>query len=164
MQTGRPCLDQCHRLLTRLSGVLSARCVPASVHAQAAHLRVLVLHIISKAWAGAMGQPSPLAALAMALLLELLRQLLRLPGIQAGGSALAKSMLFGLAALTFQLALENPYFRSGLPGGSAPRQARHAPVGWQAMCDVRPGHDYRVYLSAGRCLLGNLQHPPRKTS
>jgi hypothetical protein len=134
------------------------------VHARAARVRAVALHAISLSWAGAMGQPSPLAALALALLLELARQLLRLPGIRAGGSVLAKGMPLGLVALAFQLAAETTNFRSGMPGGTVARQARYAPVGRQTMRDLGPDHECRVHLSAGRCLQGNLQHPPRRTS
>jgi hypothetical protein len=119
--------------------------------------------MISRAWAGAMGQPSPLAAFALALLLELGKRLLQLPGIQAGGSALIEGMLLGLVALTFQRAPENLNFLSGWPDGPALKQARSAPFVLQTMCDAGPRHADRIHLSAGGCLQGNLQHPPRRT-
>jgi len=155
MQTGRPCLDQCHRLLTRLA----ARCVPVDMHARATRLRALALLMISRAWAGAMGQPSPLAAFALALMLELGKRLLQLPGIQAGGSALIEGMLLGLVALTFQLASENPDFRSGSPGGPGLKQAQYAPFVWQTRCGVRPRHAAGAALKSALPVIASRFRP-----
>lgn len=138
-------------MLSRLALDVASGCLAAAARAQLDRIHALALPVVVKAWAAAMGQPSPMAGFAVVVLAELGGGLLRLPALRTVIAALARNMVFALAALTVLLA-------------AAAIEAKRPAFVLQTLRDIKQLHARAGYHSAGGRPQCNAQHPPRRTS
>jgi len=147
MQTAAPRLEASHCKARWLA--MAPRALTGPIHA-------LAMSAIEKAWM-AMFQPSPMAGLALLVLIELGRGLLRLPAARAVAGASARGILFALAALTFLLASD----RHGQARGG--RDESKTLSIHSGLSDVNRWRDISGYHSAGRRPHFTVQYHLRRT-
>ena len=161
MQSTRHRFDIAHRMWTALAEALGS--IGLAPRAQLRRVHELAVPVIANAWIAAIGQPSPTTVFVLGMMAGLGRGLLYQPAIRDAIGASARSMVFALAALTFQLAVDRQAWQTGLTLMPAEKARRPAFV-LQRLCKLKHGTAGSGYHSAGRRLQSTVQQPPRRAT
>jgi hypothetical protein len=131
--------------------------------AQIERVQELAMPVIVNAWIAAMGQPSPTTVFVLVAMAELGRSLLHQAGVRIVSGASARSTVFVLAALTFQLAVDLQARPTGVSLMSV-EKARRPPFVLQRLCKRKHGQAGSGYHFAGRRQQSTVQHQPRRAT
>jgi hypothetical protein len=159
MQRTRHRFDMGHRMWTALAEALGS--IGLAPRAQLRRIHELAMPIIVNAWIAAIGQPSPTTVFVLGVMAGLGRGLLCQPAIRDTIGASARSAVFAMAALTFQLAVD----RQAGPTGASPmpvEKARRPAFVLQKLCKRKHGQAGSGYHFASRRLQCTVQHQSRR--
>ena len=161
MQSTRRRFDIAHRMWTALAEALGS--IGLAPRAQLRRLHELAVPVIANAWIASIGQPSPITVFVLGVMAGLGRCLLCQPATQDIIGASARSMVFVLAALTFELAVDRQASETGVSLMPAEKARRPAFV-LQRLCKLKHGTAGSGYHSAGRHPQSTVQQPPRRAT
>lgn len=159
MQSTRRRFDLCHRVWIALAGAPGS--IGLAPRAQLRRIHELAMPVIANAWIAAIGQPSPTTMFVLVVMAGLSRSLLCQPAIRDTIGASARSTVFALAALTFQLAVDRQAWPTGVTLMPAEKARRPAFI-LQKLCKRKHGQAGSGYHSAGRRPQSTVQHQPRR--
>ncbi len=159
MQSTRRRFDIDHRMWTALAEALGN--IVLAPRGQLRRIHELVMPVIANAWIAAIGQPSPTTVFMLCVMAGLGRSLLCQPAIRDAIGASARSTVFALAALSFQLAVDRQAWPTGVTLMPA-EKARRPAVVLQKLCKRKHGQAGFGYHSAGRRPQSTVQYQPRR--
>jgi hypothetical protein len=158
MQSTRRRFDAGHRMWNALAEALGSIGL-----APLRRIHELAMPVIANAWIAAIGQPSPTTVFVLGVMAGLGRSLLCQPAVRDAIGASARSTVFALAALTFQIAVDRQAGTAGVSLMPAEKARRPAFV-LQRLCKRKHGQAGSGYHSAGRRPQSTVQHPPRRAT